>query len=67
MQLTLEQMRARVGDRDAIILDVLPSTRYGAGHLPRAINIPIAELRERAPAELPDRGRPIAVYCGGPT
>ena len=38
-----------------------------AKDLPRAVNVPLAELRERASAELPDRRREIAVYCGGPT
>jgi hypothetical protein len=27
----------------------------------------VQEMRERAPAELRDRDRAIAVYCGGPT
>jgi rhodanese-related sulfurtransferase len=67
MHLTLEDLRARVHDQTGIVLDVLPSASFATGHLPRAINIPVAELRHRAPAELPDRSRPIAVYCGGPT
>jgi rhodanese-related sulfurtransferase len=67
MQLTLQDMRARVRDRRVVILDVLGRDGYAAGHLPRAINIPVAELRQRAAEELPDRSRPIAIYCGGPT
>jgi rhodanese-related sulfurtransferase len=67
MHVTLEEMRARVRDTGVTILDVLPRDGYTASHLPRAINIPIAELRSRAPVELPDRARPIVAYCGGPT
>ena len=67
MPVTLEEMRALVRDPDVTILDVLPREAYAATHLPRAINIPLAELRQRARAELPDRSRRIVVYCGGPT
>ncbi|HTM24722.1 MAG TPA: rhodanese-like domain-containing protein [Vicinamibacterales bacterium] len=67
MRLTLEDMRARIRDRRVVILDVLGRDGYAGGHLPRAINIPLGELPQRAADELPDRSRPIAVYCGGPT
>lgn len=67
MHMTLAEMRALVRDPNVTILDVLPREAYAAAHIPRAINIPLAELRGRAPEELPDRSRRIAVYCGGPT
>jgi rhodanese-related sulfurtransferase len=50
-----------------VVLDVLTREAYAKAHIPSAINIPLADLRERAPAELPDRHREIVVYCGGPT
>ncbi len=46
------------------VLDVRPVEEYRAGHLPRAISIPIADL-ERRLAELPKR-RTIVAYCRGP-
>jgi rhodanese-related sulfurtransferase len=67
MPVTLEEMRALVRDPDVTILDVLPRESYAAAHLPRAINIPLAELRQRARDELPEPSRRIVVYCGGPT
>jgi rhodanese-related sulfurtransferase len=67
MPVTLEEMRALVRDPNVMILDVLPPASYAGAHLPRAINIPLAELRQRAPIELPDTSRRIVVYCGGPT
>ncbi len=67
MSVTLDQMRTRVRDHSVVILDVLAPERYANGHIPGAINIPLAELRERAPSELPDRAREIIAYCGGPT
>ena len=67
MRLSLDEMRARIRDRNVVILDVLSPEAYAAAHIPRAINIPLADLRERAPVELPDRSRDIVAYCGGPT
>jgi len=54
-------------DHRVVILDVLSREVYANGHIPGAINIPLAELPDSAAAELPDRDREIIVYCGGPT
>lgn len=43
------------------VLDVRSSQEFQAQHLPKAINIPLEELRSRL-AELP-RNRPIATVC----
>ena len=67
MSVTLDQLRTGMHDHRVVILDVLSAEAYANGHIPGAINIPVAEIRQRAPAELPDRGQKIVVYCGGPT
>jgi ArsR family transcriptional regulator len=67
MSVTLDQLRTRLHDHRVVILDVLPTEAYEHGHIPGAINIPVAAIRDRAPIELPDRGQQIVVYCGGPT
>ncbi len=67
MPVTLEEMRTLVRDANVMILDVLPPESYAGAHLPGAINIPLAALRQRAPIDLPDTSRRIVVYCGGPT
>ncbi len=46
------------------VLDVRPPEEYAAGHLPGAINIPLAELEGRL-AKLP-KDREIVAYCRGP-
>lgn len=46
---------------DYVRLDVRTAEEYARGHVPGAVNIPIDELRSRAP-ELP-RGKPIVAYC----
>ena len=60
-------MRRLVRDPRVIVLDVRSPEAYTAAHLPGAINIPVQELRDRAPAELRDADHAIAVYCGGPS
>jgi rhodanese-related sulfurtransferase len=49
------------------LVDVLSPESFSAAHIPGAINLPVADIRRRAPAVLPDRGARIATYCGGPT
>jgi NADPH-dependent 2,4-dienoyl-CoA reductase/sulfur reductase-like enzyme/rhodanese-related sulfurtransferase len=52
----------RIGDTDALIVDVREPDEYTAGHVPRAVNLPLSELRRRH-AELP-REREIWLCCG---
>jgi rhodanese-related sulfurtransferase len=54
--------RVRAGTATA--LDVRPEDEFGSGHIPGAINIPLAQL-ERRLAELP-AGVEIVAYCRGP-
>jgi rhodanese-related sulfurtransferase len=46
---------------ESIILDVREPGEFDAGHVPKAINIPLGELRGRL-GEL-DRNRQVLVYC----
>ena len=46
------------------VLDVRPADEYALGHLPGAINIPLAELEARL-SEI-DPGLEIVAYCHGP-
>ena len=67
MSVTLADLRTRMRDHRVVILDVLASETFAHGHIPGAINIPVKDIRARAPVELPDRNQDIIVYCGGPT
>lgn len=58
-----EELRARLGDRSFILIDVLPAESYAAGHIPGAVSLPFADLHERASAVLPDKSREIVAYC----
>jgi ArsR family transcriptional regulator len=55
---------ARLRDGGTTLLDVRPEDEFALGHLPGALNIPLAEL-ERRLAELPPEHL-IVAYCRGP-
>jgi ArsR family transcriptional regulator len=46
------------------VLDVRPAGEFANGHLPGAVNVPLAELKRRL-AELP-QDREVVAYCRGP-
>lgn len=58
------QLLERARDGLVTVLDVRPPEEYAAGHLPGAINIPLAEL-EKQLDEL-DPSQEIVAYCRGP-
>lgn len=55
---------ARLRDGLVTVLDVRPEEEFAVGHLPGALNIPLAEL-ERRLGELP-ADREVIAYCRGP-
>lgn len=63
-QISADELRARLGTDDIILLDVRPQVEYETGHLPGAISIPLDEL-ERRLSELPP-DKTIVAYCRGP-
>jgi len=67
MSVTLDDLRTRMRDHRVVILDVLAPETFANGHIPGAINIPVKDIRQRAPLELTNRSQEIIVYCGGPT
>jgi rhodanese-related sulfurtransferase len=58
------ELLARVRDRLVTVLDVRPENEFRLGHLPSALNIPLAELEHRL-AEIP-QDREVVAYCRGP-
>ncbi|MEE8388748.1 MAG: metalloregulator ArsR/SmtB family transcription factor [Acidiferrobacterales bacterium] len=55
-------VRAREGS--ITVLDVRPPEEFSAGHLPGAVNVPVADLEKRL-SEL-DPEQEIVAYCRGP-
>ena len=62
--LSRDELRARLGRGDVVLVDVRPAEEYAAGHIEGARSIPLDEL-ERRLAELP-ADREIVAYCRGP-
>ena len=61
---TCNELRKRIRDGSAVILDVRPAEEYVAGHISGARSIPVTELRARM-KEVPKGGLVVA-YCRGP-
>ncbi len=59
-----EELLGKVRRGEVTVLDVRPVEEYRAGHLPRAISIPVGELEARL-KEL-SKGREVVAYCRGP-
>lgn len=59
-----DDLMARLQDGLVTVLDVRPEDEFGLGHLPGALNIPLADLGEHL-AALP-QDREIVAYCRGP-
>ena len=62
-EISREELYRRRSDRSLIVIDVLPREAYKAGHLPHAVNLPLAELGVHAREVLPVQTAEIAVYC----
>jgi rhodanese-related sulfurtransferase len=50
-----------------VIVEALNANAYSKGHIPGAINIPRAKVKELAPKLIPDLGADIVTYCKSPT
>jgi rhodanese-related sulfurtransferase len=59
-----EELVARLGRGDVVLVDVRPEEEFAAGHVDGARSIPLDELEQRL-AELP-ADREVVAYCRGP-
>jgi len=59
-----DSLVTRLKDNLVTVLDVRPEDEFRAGHVPGAVNIPLAELEQRL-GELPE-DREVIAYCRGP-
>ncbi|MBI4203417.1 MAG: metalloregulator ArsR/SmtB family transcription factor [Betaproteobacteria bacterium] len=62
--LSVKDLADRMRSGLVTVVDVRPKEEYAAGHLPGAINIPLADI-EKNLSTLP-RDREIIAYCRGP-
>ena len=59
-----QDLLRRLAEGDVVVLDVRPEDEFAAGHLPGAINVPVAALSQEM-ATL-SRDKEIVAYCRGP-
>jgi len=59
-----KELSQRLRDGLVTVLDVRPEDEYAAGHVPKAINIPLRELTRRL-RQIP-KNREVVAYCRGP-
>jgi rhodanese-related sulfurtransferase len=59
-----DELLARMGTGEVILLDVRPEPEYRAGHIPGAASVPLAELEARLATLSPEKE--IVAYCRGP-
>lgn len=62
-QLTLDKAVEMSEQADVVLVDLRPAEEFEAGHLPRALNLPIDEFAQRK-AKLP-KDKKIILYCRG--
>jgi glyoxylase-like metal-dependent hydrolase (beta-lactamase superfamily II)/rhodanese-related sulfurtransferase len=65
-QLSVNELKEKLATGDELqIVDVRRPAEYGNGHVPRALNAPLATL-DRTATELPfEKDKPTAVICAG--
>ena len=59
-----DELWSRVQSNDVVVIDVRPVEEFINGHIPGAISIPLAELKDRL-NEIPN-DHEIVAYCRGP-
>jgi glyoxylase-like metal-dependent hydrolase (beta-lactamase superfamily II)/rhodanese-related sulfurtransferase len=61
-QVTVDELERRLAEEPGLrVLDVRRPGEYAAGHVPRAVSVPLDRLQR----EWPDAGAPTAVICAG--
>ena len=59
-----EELKKKLeANEDFVLVNVLSKDSFEAKHVPKSINIPVEELEQKAPSELPDKNKEIIVYC----
>jgi len=62
--ITIEELKKRLKDGDALLIDVRPGQEYEAGHITSSLSVPKDELKRRL-KDLP-KDKEIIAYCRGP-
>jgi sulfur-carrier protein adenylyltransferase/sulfurtransferase len=63
-EIDVEAARERLDSGDAVLLDVRELPEWSEGHIPGAVLIPRGSIGEEIGTAVPDRARPVVIYCG---
>ena len=66
-QIAREEILARLNDPSLLLVNVMPKEAFDEAHIPRSLNLPLAEIETKARQVFPEIGRELVIYCGGPT
>jgi phage shock protein E len=50
-------------NKGAMVIDVRTAAEFSTGHLPRAINIPLSEVKELTPRRVKDKDQVLLLHC----
>jgi molybdopterin/thiamine biosynthesis adenylyltransferase/rhodanese-related sulfurtransferase len=56
-----------LGQQGVPLVDIRESIEWDEGHVPGAVHVPRGHLESRIEAALPERDRPVVLYCAGGT
>ena len=63
-KITAEEAKQKIAaNSKAVVLDVRTLEEYREKHIPKAVLLPLAEVKEKAATVLPDKNAEILVYC----
>lgn len=64
LHISAEDARKKLANNEIdVVLDVRTNLEYNLGHYPNAKHIPLQQLEERAPQELPTLNASVLIYC----
>ena len=58
-----EAKQKMAANPQAVVLDVRTAEEFREKHIPKAVLLPLAEVKEEAAVVLPDKNAEILVYC----
>jgi len=65
-EISRDELSRRLHDPELLVVNALPREAYDEAHIAGSVSLPLAEVKTKARALIPEREREIAVYCGGP-
>jgi sulfur-carrier protein adenylyltransferase/sulfurtransferase len=64
-EIDVSRAREYLSDGEVVAVDVRERDEWEEGHIPGAVHIPRGSLEQRIESAVPDRSRPVVVYCAG--